>query len=73
MTRDASSVVPLWADDIAALGQYPDVRSRRLVLRSHVKVTEAIAAGNGDLAQRTARRHLDESQTSSNRSRDRGL
>lgn len=53
----------VWADHIAAEGRYPDVKARRLVLRSHVKITDAIAAGNEDAAHRAARRHLDESQT----------
>ncbi|MCU1380774.1 MAG: transcriptional regulatory protein (FadR family) [Acidimicrobiales bacterium] len=53
----------LWADHIAAEGRYPDVKSRRLVLRAHVKITEAIEAGNEEVAQRAVRRHLDESQT----------
>ncbi|MCU1374507.1 MAG: transcriptional regulatory protein (FadR family) [Actinomycetia bacterium] len=53
----------LWADHIAAQGRYPDVKDRRLVLRAHVKITEAIEAGNEEVATRAARRHLDESQT----------
>ena len=53
----------LWADHIAARGEYPDVKSRRLVLRAHVDVTEAIEDGNEERAHRVARRHLDESQT----------
>ena len=53
----------LWADHIAAQGRYPDVKSRRLVLRAHVRITEAIEAGTGDVAHTRARRHLDESQT----------
>ena len=53
----------LWADHVAAHGGYPDVKARRGVLRAHVRITEAIEAGNGELAHRYARRHLDESQT----------
>jgi DNA-binding FadR family transcriptional regulator len=53
----------LWADHIAAEGRYPDVKARRLVLRAHVKVTEAIESGNEEVAHRAAHRHLDESQT----------
>lgn len=53
----------VWADHIAAQGEYPGVKARRLVLRSHVKITEAIAMGNDEQAHRAARRHLDESQT----------
>jgi GntR family transcriptional regulator, transcriptional repressor for pyruvate dehydrogenase complex len=53
----------VWADDTAAAGRYPDVKARRLVLRAHVKITDAIAAGNEELAHRSARHHLDEAQT----------
>jgi GntR family transcriptional repressor for pyruvate dehydrogenase complex len=51
-----------WADHVAAEGRYPDVAARRLVLRAHVKITDAIDAGNEKVAHRTARRHLEESQ-----------
>jgi DNA-binding FadR family transcriptional regulator len=53
----------LWADHIAAQGRYPDVKLRRLVLRAHVRMTEAIEAGNAEVAHRAASRHLEESQT----------
>ena len=53
----------LWADEVASHGAYPDVKSRRNVLRAHVRVTDAIEAGNDDAAAKAARRHLDESQT----------
>jgi GntR family transcriptional regulator, transcriptional repressor for pyruvate dehydrogenase complex len=53
----------LWAEDVAAEGRYPDVRSRRSVLRAHVRITEVIESGNEEAAQRAARKHLDESQT----------
>jgi GntR family transcriptional regulator, transcriptional repressor for pyruvate dehydrogenase complex len=53
----------IWADHIAAEGRYPEVKLRRLVLRAHVHITEAIEAGNPEAASRAARRHLDESQT----------
>lgn len=53
----------LWADHTAAEGRYPDVKARRLVLRAHVKITDAIAVGNDEAAHRAARRHLDEAQT----------
>jgi DNA-binding FadR family transcriptional regulator len=53
----------VWADHIAAQGKYPDVKLRRLVLKAHVRITEAIDAGNAEVAHRNVRRHLDESQT----------
>lgn len=51
-----------WADQIAAQGEYPDLKARRAVLKSHVKVTDAIEAGNEERAHRVSRRHLDEAQ-----------
>ena len=53
----------LWADTVAARGAYPDVKSRRTVLRAHVRITEAIESGNEEAAHKAVRRHLDESQT----------
>jgi len=53
----------VWADHITAEGHYPERRLRQQVLKTHVRITEAIAAGNADAAHRIARRHLDESQT----------
>lgn len=53
----------IWADHIAAAGKYPELKLRRLVLRAHVRMTEAIEAGNAEAVLRAARRHLDESQT----------
>lgn len=53
----------LWADYVAAEGTYPSEKSRRMVLKAHVRITEAIAAGNAETAQRIAHRHLSESQS----------
>jgi GntR family transcriptional regulator, transcriptional repressor for pyruvate dehydrogenase complex len=53
----------LWAEHAAAKGGYPDVKARRMVLRAHVRVTDAIENGNEEAAHKAARRHLDESQT----------
>jgi GntR family transcriptional repressor for pyruvate dehydrogenase complex len=53
----------VWADDAESQGQYPAEKDRRLVLGAHVKITEAIASGHADAAQRLAHHHLDESQT----------
>ena len=52
----------LWADHIAAQGGYPDVKARRQVLRAHVRITDAIGAGDEETVHRIARRHLAESQ-----------
>jgi DNA-binding FadR family transcriptional regulator len=53
----------VWADASAAAGSYPEERLRHQVLKAHVRITEAIAAGNADVAHRAAARHLDQSQT----------
>lgn len=53
----------VWADHVESQGEYPSEKNRRLVSRAHMKITDAIACGNADVAQRLARRHLDESQT----------
>jgi DNA-binding FadR family transcriptional regulator len=53
----------LWADSVAASGTYPDVKSRRIVLKAHVRITDAIETGNEEAAHKAVRRHLDESQT----------
>jgi DNA-binding FadR family transcriptional regulator len=52
-----------WADDIDAEGHYPDMELRRLVLRAHARLTDAIDRGDGDLAHRTALKHLEEAQS----------
>jgi GntR family transcriptional regulator, transcriptional repressor for pyruvate dehydrogenase complex len=57
-----SSLESQWAQTIDAEGRYPEVKLRKLVLRAHARLTDAIAAGNRELAHRTARKHLDESQ-----------
>jgi GntR family transcriptional repressor for pyruvate dehydrogenase complex len=57
-----SSLESQWAESIDAEGLYPEVKLRKLVLRAHARLTDAIDAGNRELAHRTARKHLDESQ-----------
>jgi DNA-binding FadR family transcriptional regulator len=52
----------VWTDHAAASGSYPEGRVHQQVLKAHVQITEAIAAGNAQAAARRARRHLDESQ-----------
>ncbi|MCU1374157.1 MAG: GntR family transcriptional regulator, partial [Actinomycetia bacterium] len=52
----------VWTDHAAAVGRYPEGRVHHQVLKAHVQITEAIAAGNAPAAARRARRHLDESQ-----------
>lgn len=53
----------VWAESVAASGTYPDLKSRRSVLKAHVRITDAIDAGNEEAAHKAVRRHLDESQT----------
>jgi GntR family transcriptional regulator, transcriptional repressor for pyruvate dehydrogenase complex len=57
-----SSLESQWAETIDAEGHYPEVKLRKLVLRAHARLTDAIDAGNRELAHRSARKHLDESQ-----------
>jgi GntR family transcriptional regulator, transcriptional repressor for pyruvate dehydrogenase complex len=51
-----------WTDSYTAEGDHPEARRRRMVLRAHVRLTDAIEAGNRELTYRLARRHLGESQ-----------
>jgi len=57
-----SSLESQWAENIDAEGHYPEVKLRKLVLRAHARLTDAIDAGNRELSHRTARKHLNESQ-----------
>lgn len=52
-----------WADNVDAEGRYPDVGLRRLVLRAHARLIDAIDRGDADLTHRTALKHLGESQS----------
>lgn len=52
-----------WAEQTAALGEYPSLSKRRAVLNTHVRLTEVIEAGDADRARRLAARHLADTQT----------
>lgn len=51
-----------WAEAIDADGNYPDLRARKAVLRTHVKVAEAIEDGDVAGTRQLVARHLRESQ-----------
>ena len=51
-----------WAEATNARGEYPKVAAREAVLRTHVRITEAIEAGDGARTGRLVARHLHESQ-----------
>jgi GntR family transcriptional regulator, transcriptional repressor for pyruvate dehydrogenase complex len=51
-----------WAEATNARGEYPKVAAREAVLRTHVKITEAIEDGDAARTGRLAARHLHESQ-----------
>jgi DNA-binding GntR family transcriptional regulator len=51
-----------WAEATNARGEYPKVPAREAVLRTHIRITEAIEAGDGARAGRLVARHLHESQ-----------
>ncbi|MFZ0833199.1 MAG: FCD domain-containing protein [Mycobacterium sp.] len=52
-----------WADKTAARGEYPSMSKRRIALKVHNKITDAIEAGESDRARRLTARHLAETQT----------
>ena len=52
-----------WAEKSEAEGAYPTRAQRRAVLNTHIKLTEAIAAGEVERARRLATRHVAETQT----------
>jgi DNA-binding FadR family transcriptional regulator len=51
-----------WAEATNARGDYPKTSARDAVLRTHVKITEAIEEGDSARAKHLAARHLHESQ-----------
>jgi GntR family transcriptional repressor for pyruvate dehydrogenase complex len=53
-----------WEDEAKAKGAYPPLVKRRAMLNTHIKLTEAIAAGDVDRARRLASRHLAETTAS---------
>jgi GntR family transcriptional repressor for pyruvate dehydrogenase complex len=52
-----------WADQTAAQGDYPSPKDRRAVLDTHVRLTEAIEAGDVDRTRLLASTHLYDAQT----------
>lgn len=51
-----------WAATSDERGDYPDPAARRAVLRTHIKITEAIEEGDGGRARHLAARHIEETQ-----------
>lgn len=52
-----------WAAHAVAGGEYPDKRLRRAGLTAHRRIVDAIEAGDQGRAARTARKHLEQTQT----------
>jgi GntR family transcriptional repressor for pyruvate dehydrogenase complex len=52
-----------WAEETDAQGKYPSLKERRMVLNTHVKLTEAIESGDADRARRLAYKHAENTQT----------
>jgi DNA-binding FadR family transcriptional regulator len=52
-----------WAEDIDAEGRYPEVKLRKLVVKAHVRITDAIDAGNENAAHKASREHIAEAQS----------
>ncbi len=51
-----------WAETTNAHGEYPNLPARKSVLRTHVKITEAIEEGDAARARHLVAQHLKESQ-----------
>lgn len=51
-----------WAESTNAQGEYPNLPARKSVLRTHVKITEAIEEGDAARARHLVAQHLHESQ-----------
>lgn len=52
-----------WAEQTTAQGHYPSRAERRAVLSAHVKLTQAIEAGDAERARRLSSRHVGDTQT----------
>jgi GntR family transcriptional repressor for pyruvate dehydrogenase complex len=52
-----------WALRSAAAGDYPSIAERKVVLKTHTALAEAIAIGDPERARRIASRHLADAQT----------
>ena len=51
-----------WAESTNAHGEYPDLQARESVLRTHLKITDAIEEGDAARARHLVVQHLHESQ-----------
>ncbi|MGA7420508.1 MAG: FCD domain-containing protein [Acidimicrobiales bacterium] len=51
-----------WAESTNAHGEYPDLQARESVLRTHLKITDAIEEGDAARARHLVAQHLHESQ-----------
>ncbi|MCW2650139.1 MAG: GntR family transcriptional regulator, transcriptional repressor for pyruvate dehydrogenase complex [Mycobacterium sp.] len=58
-----SSHLQQWAQQTTARGAYPTLRQRHTALNTHVRLTQAIDAGDADRARRQASRHLADTRT----------
>jgi DNA-binding FadR family transcriptional regulator len=52
-----------WAEQTVAQGEYPSLAERRTALAAHVRLTQAIEAGDAERARRLASRHVGDTQT----------
>ena len=52
-----------WAQETAARGEYPSLSRRRIALRVHTKIVDAIEAGDAERARTLAARHVADTQT----------
>ena len=52
-----------WAEQSTAKGAYPSLAERRAVHAVHVKLAQAIQAGDAERARRLAARHVADTQT----------
>lgn len=62
-----------WFEHAEQQNFYPTLPKRRAALNAHIKLTEAIAAGDVDRARRLAYRHVGESQTHASDGTDRRI
>jgi DNA-binding FadR family transcriptional regulator len=52
----------IWAHEATDLGKYPSVDLQRVVLSAHERIAEKILEGDGEVAERYARSHLQATQ-----------
>jgi GntR family transcriptional regulator, transcriptional repressor for pyruvate dehydrogenase complex len=58
-----SSHLQQWAQETTARGAYPSLRQRRTGLNTHIRLTEAIEAGDAERVRRLAAKHLADTRT----------